>query len=144
MRRKRVHPLFHDIFSFYFIIFCNLSSNLCLPVVPSLYTQLFVTTKQYSSPCQLLGCQRFLQIDCGHGTFDHLPLLKVWPISINAAVELFQGQEVSPIITLQNCRFHCTNAILILPRYFYCRCIGEKHRNVIARINVIACPLVAV
>ena len=63
--------------------FCNLSSNLCLPVLPSLYTQLFVTAKRYSSPCQLVGCQRFLQIDRGHGTFDHLPLLKVWPIFLS-------------------------------------------------------------
>ena len=40
--------------------------------------------------------------------------------SVAVAMELFQGQEVSPILTFENYIFHCSHAILTRPSKFYC------------------------
>ena len=50
--------------------------------------------------------------------------------SVAVAMELFQGQEGSPILTFENYIFHCSHAILTRPSKFYCLIAGGMHRNV--------------
>jgi len=64
-------------------------------------------------------------------------LLKCCGFSIAAAMELFQGQEVSPILTLENCTIDCTYSMLTSPSYVYCQNIGGSHQNAVTGIDTI-------